>query len=149
MKRDVPILVLADDPKLMPTYGSEEAAGADVRAAISEEIVLEPGERKLIPTGLKFAIPEGYEVQVRPRSGLALKHGISIVNTPGTIDSDYRGPIGIILINHGSEPFTVTPRMRIAQILVAPVFRGMFLLEEESLSETARGEGGFGHTGTH
>jgi len=132
----------------LPLYASEEAAGADVRAHISEDIVIEVGEVKVIPTGLKFEIPEGFEIQVRPRSGLAFKHGITVLNTPGTIDSDYRGELAIILINHGKLPFTVTHNMRIAQIILSPVLRAKFL-RRETLSTTVRGEGGFGHTGTH
>ena len=107
-----------------------------------------PGESKLIPTGLRFAIPHGYEIQVRPRSGLALRHQITVLNTPGTIDSDYRGEVGIILINHVKEPFTITPQMRIAPIILAPVCRAHFL-REEILISSARGEGGFGHSGSH
>ncbi len=136
-----------DEGAELPTYGSEEAAGADVRAFITEEMVVGPGERKLIPTGLRFEIPKGYEIQVRPRSGLALKSGITILNTPGTIDSDYRGELGIILMNHGEEPFVVTPKMRIAQLVFAPVYRACYK-EESMLQTTKRGEGGFGHTGT-
>jgi dUTP pyrophosphatase len=132
----------------LPTYASEEAAGADVRAHLKQDLVLQPGTQALIPTGLRFAIPKGYEIQVRPRSGLAFKHGVTVLNSPGTIDSDYRGELGIILINHGKEPFIVTPGMRIAQIVVAPVYRAVFL-SEETLAATTRGEGGFGHTGTH
>ncbi len=131
-----------------PTYASSEAAGADVRAHISEEIELSSGASCLVPTGLRFAIPQGYEIQVRSRSGLALKHGVIVLNAPGTIDSDYRGELGVILINHGKEPFKITPGMRIAQIVVAPVWRAIFI-PEEALEATARGEGGFGHTGTH
>jgi len=146
MKKDVPV-VLSDGAEL-PTYGSKEAAGADVRAHIQEEIVLNPGESKLIPTGLKFAIPTGFEIQVRPRSGLALKHGVTVLNTPGTIDSDYRGEVGVILINHGKEPFNVTPKMRIAQLVLMPAYQATFL-NQEALAVSERGEGGFGHTGTH
>lgn len=142
------ILATVEEEGLLPTYGSEEAAGADVRAHISQDMILQPGETKLIPTGLRFAIPQGYEIQVRPRSGLALKHGVTVLNSPGTIDSDYRGAVGVILINHGEEPFTVTPRMRIAQIVLAPVCRADFAMAE-TLVATERGEGGFGHTGTH
>ena len=110
--------------------------------------MLEPGESLLVPTGLKFAIPEGYEIQVRPRSGLALKNQITVLNSPGTIDADYRGSVGVILINHGKKSFTITPGMRIAQIVLAPVAKAVFL-REELLAVTSRGEGGFGHTGTH
>lgn len=144
--QDIPTKI--EEGAELPHYGSEEAAGADVRAHIKEEIILEPGESKLIPTGLRFAIPKGYEIQVRPRSGLALKHGITVLNTPGTIDSDYRGEVGIILINHGKVPFRVTPKMRVAQLVFAPTFQACYK-EEKALSVTKRGEGGFGHTGTH
>ncbi|QVL57453.1 MAG: dUTP diphosphatase [Simkaniaceae bacterium] len=142
----VPTLI--EEGAELPTYGSVEAAGADVRAHITEEIILYPGESKLIPTGLCFEIPKGFEIQVRPRSGLALKHGITVLNTPGTIDSDYRGKVGIILINHGKESFAVTPKMRIAQLVFAPVLQACYI-EGECLKATERGEGGFGHTGTH
>lgn len=144
--KDVPTQI--EEGAKLPHYGSEEAAGADVRAYLKEDMILEPGESKLIPTGLRFAIPKGYEIQVRPRSGLALKHGVTVLNTPGTIDSDYRGEMGVILINHGKVFFTVTPNMRIAQLVFAPVMQACYK-EEEALSVTKRGEGGFGHTGTH
>lgn len=146
--RKINVAITKEEAAHIPSYGSEEAAGADVRAHISEDIVLEPGERTLVPTGVKIALPTGYEVQVRPRSGLAFKHGISVVNTPGTIDSDYRGEVKIILINHGKEPFIITPGMRIAQLVVAEVIH-MEFVEVSCLSETLRGAGGFGHTGTH
>ena len=118
----------------------------DLLADVASPLTLLPGERTLVPTGIAIALPDGYEAQIRPRSGLALKHGVSLVNTPGTIDPDYRGEIGIILINHGAEPFAVNPGDRIAQMLFARFERGE-LLEVEELEETARGEGGFGHTG--
>ncbi len=130
----------------LPVYSSELAAGADVKAHLAGEVILQPGQSALIPTGLKFAIPEGFEIQVRPRSGLAFKHGVTVLNSPGTIDADYRGELGIILINHGQQPFTVTPGMRIAQIVIAPVYTAEFVVEE-SLTATTRGSGGFGHTG--
>ena len=125
---------------------TSHAAGMDLLADLAAPVTLPPGERTLIPTGIAIALPDGYEAQVRPRSGLALKHGVSLVNTPGTIDPDYRGEIGVILINHGAEPFTVNPGDRIAQMLFARFERGE-LLEVEELEDTARGEGGFGHTG--
>ncbi len=128
----------------LPGYETEGSAGMDVRAA--EDMVVHAGKRALVPTGFAFAIPVGYEVQVRPRSGLALKHGISLPNTPGTIDSDYRGEIKVILINHGDEDFAITRGDRIAQIVVAPVQRGA-LVEVADLDDTARGAGGFGSTG--
>lgn len=148
MQDEIDIPTLTEREEHLPVYGSALAAGADVRAHIERDMVLESGESRLIPTGLKFAIPEGYEIQVRPRSGLALKHSITVLNSPGTIDADYRGELGVILINHGKVPFVITPGMRIAQIVVAPVCRARFL-KEESLLATSRGEGGFGHTGTH
>jgi dUTP pyrophosphatase len=127
---------------------SEAAAGMDVCAAVDEPLVLEPGDIKLVPTGLYVAVPTGYEVQVRPRSGLALKHGLTVVNAPGTIDADYRGEVGIILGNIGREPITITRGMRVAQLVVAAVARADVQVVEE-LPETGRGEGGFGHSGTH
>lgn len=144
----IEIPTVADSEELLPTYGSAGAAGADVRANIIEPIALLPRTHVLVPTGLRFAIPKGYEIQVRPRSGLALKNLITVLNTPGTIDSDYRGELGIILINHGTEVFTITPGMRIAQLVVAPVLQARFMLCEE-LMATQRAEGGFGHTGIH
>lgn len=128
----------------LPSYETSGSAGMDVRAA--EPSTIAPGERGLAGTGFAFAIPPGYEIQVRPRSGLALKKGISIPNTPGTIDSDYRGELRVILINHGEEDFIIQRGDRIAQIVVAPVQRGI-LKEVDRLDETARGEGGFGSTG--
>ena len=145
---EIEIETLVTDTDFSPAYASELAAGADVKAYIKEQITLEAGASVLVPTGLRFAIPAGYEIQVRPRSGLALKHQITVLNTPGTIDADYRGEVGVILINHGKNSFIITPGMRIAQIVVAPVVRAHFLVGE-SLASTSRGEGGFGHTGTH
>ena len=129
-----------------PVYTSEQAAGMDVRAYISEPVTIKPMERKLIPTGIKMAIPDGYEVQVRPRSGLALKHGITVLNTPGTIDADYRGDIGVILINLSNEDYIVNPSERIAQLVLNEVPQ-MKLIKVDTLDETERGEDGFGHTG--
>jgi dUTP pyrophosphatase len=128
----------------LPSYASAGAAGLDVVAA--ESLELAPGARHAVATGFAIAIPEGYEVQVRPRSGLALKHGITCLNTPGTIDSDYRGEVKVILANLGAEPFAVVRGERIAQLVPAPVLRATFV-EEEALDETARGAGGFGSTG--
>ena len=132
----------------LPTYETAGSAGMDLRAAISEgeTLVLEPGQRKLIPTGLKIALEPGYEAQVRPRSGLALKHGISAPNSPGTIDSDYRGEIGVILINHGELPFEIKRGDRIAQMVIAR-YEQARMVEVEAVDETARGGGGFGSTG--
>ena len=136
------------DPALpLPAYETAGAAGADVRANLpGGAITLAPGARALVPTGLRFEIPQGFEVQVRPRSGLALKHGITLVNSPGTIDSDYRGELGIIVLNAGSAPFEITHGMRIAQLVVAPVVQAEFALVT-ALGETSRGAGGFGSTG--
>ena len=128
----------------LPAYATEGAAGMDVLAA--EDVILQPGERWPVATGLAVAIPPGYEIQVRPRSGLALKYGISVPNTPGTIDSDYRGELKVILINHGNTPFEVRRGDRIAQLVLAPVVRASWLKVDE-LDETARGVGGFGSTG--
>jgi dUTP pyrophosphatase len=130
----------------LPSYRTSGSAGVDLYAAVSEPVVLMPGERKLIPTGIHIALPPGYEAQVRPRSGLALQYGIGMVNSPGTIDSDYRGEIAVILINWGSEPFTIQRGDRIAQLIVAPVAH-IEWDETDSLPESERGEGGFGHTG--
>ena len=137
------------DPDLpLPDYATAGAAGADLRADTGgAALVLSPGARALIQTGLRVAVPEGYEMQVRPRSGLALKHGITVANAPGTVDSDYRGPLGVILVNLGDVPFEVTHGMRIAQAVVAPVVRATWEAAE-TLPETARGAGGFGSTGT-
>ncbi|MBL7224377.1 MAG: dUTP diphosphatase [Candidatus Brocadiae bacterium] len=130
----------------LPQYMSEHASGMDVCAAVGEPVTLEPGHITLIPTGLRIAIPPGYEVQVRPRSGLALKHGITVVNAPGTIDADYRGEVGIILGNVGHEPFTIERGMRVAQLVVQSVVRAT-LVQQQSLEDTERSSGGFGHTG--
>jgi len=132
----------------LPRYMSEAAAGMDVCAAVEGPLVVRPGEVRLVPTGLYVAVPPGYEVQVRPRSGLALEHGLTIVNAPGTIDADYRGEVGIIVGNVGREPFTVTRGQRIAQLVVAAIARAEVRLVE-ALPETDRGAGGFGHSGTH
>ena len=128
----------------LPSYATHGAAGMDVVAA--EDFDLEPGQRHAVATGFKVAIPEGYEIQVRPRSGLALKHGITVPNTPGTIDSDYRGEVKVLLINLGDESFSVTRGLRIAQLVVAPV-RTIMWEEKDNLEDTARGAGGFGSTG--
>lgn len=141
---DIPILIENED--LKPSYTTEGAAGADVCAHLEESVIILPGTSALIPTGMRLEIPEGYEVQVRPRSGLALKQQITVLNTPGTIDADYRGEVGVILINHGKESFIVRPGMRIAQFIVAPVVRANFIICKD-LQATKRGEGGFGHTG--
>jgi dUTP pyrophosphatase len=130
----------------LPNRMTEEAAGFDIPAAVAGPTVLDPGEIRLIPCGFAMAIPKGYEAQVRPRSGLASKHGITMINTPGTIDSDYRGEVQVPLINHGKTPFTVERGMRIAQMLILPV-PAVTMIEVDFLDETPRGQGGFGHTG--
>lgn len=132
----------------LPSYASNAAAGLDLLAAVAgdEKITLQSGKWGLVQTGLKLQLPEGYEAQVRPRSGLALKHGVTVLNAPGTIDADYRGEVSVLLVNHGPEPFEITRGMRIAQLVVAPVAR-VILEEAESLTETARGAGGYGSTG--
>jgi dUTP pyrophosphatase len=129
-----------------PKYMSESAAGIDLRAAVAEPLTLAPGEFRLIPTGIRIALPDGCEGQVRPRSGLAAEHGVTLVNAPGTIDADYRGEVQVVLINHGQEPFHVGRGDRIAQLVVAPVTRVSVDIAEE-LDRTERGTGGFGHTG--
>jgi dUTP pyrophosphatase len=133
-------------PACVPCYMTEHAAGVDLQASLDAPFTLHPGERALVPTGIALEIPPGYEAQVRPRSGLALRHGIALVNSPGTIDADYRGEIGVILINHGTEPFTVANGERIAQLVFARFERARFV-EVEELGESGRGRGGFGHTG--
>jgi dUTP pyrophosphatase len=131
----------------LPAYATPGAAGMDLLAAVTEPVVIPPGGRTLVPTGLRIALPHGYELQVRPRSGLALKHGITMPNTPGTVDEDYRGELQVIMMNAGTEPFTVERGMRIAQAVVAPVTRATWR-ETDALPDTTRGEGGFGSTGT-
>ena len=130
-----------------PSYQSDGAAGLDLHAALQASRTLEPGERMLVPTGYALALPEGHEGQLRPRSGLALHHGVTVVNTPGTVDEDYRGEIGVVLINHGAEPFEIEPGMRIAQLVVTPVARVAVEVVDE-LDETDRGAGGYGSTGS-
>jgi dUTP pyrophosphatase len=130
----------------LPSYESEGSSGMDIRASVKEPLLLNPGEIRLIPTGLAVSVPHGYEAQIRPRSGLALKHGIGMVNSPGTIDSDYRGEIGIIVINWGHRPFTIRRGDRIAQMIISKVYKA-HIMEVEVLDTTGRGEGGFGHSG--
>lgn len=140
----VPIQVL--DEELIPAYATPFASGCDARAAVSENLVILPGHTALVPTGIKAELPVGYEIQVRPRSGFAAKNQVTVLNTPGTIDSDYRGEICVILINLGKEPFIITPKMRIAQFVLSPVIQAEFV-KKEALTTTVRGEGKFGHTG--
>lgn len=139
----------ADRTLGLPRYETAGAAGADLRANLPQrrDVTLAPGARALVPTGLRLAVPDGYEVQLRPRSGLALKHGITLPNSPGTIDADYRGPLGVIVMNAGSADFIISHGMRIAQMVVAPVVQANFI-DVGQMETTARGEGGFGSTGT-
>lgn len=142
----VSIKVINKGKQELPKYATPQSAGMDLRANISEPIVLMPMERKLIPTGLCIALPQGYEAQIRPRSGLALKRGITVLNSPGTIDSDFRGEIGVVLINLSSVLFTIEPGERIAQMVITRHEQGEFI-EVEELDETERGDGGYGHSG--
>ncbi|MCH9634483.1 MAG: Deoxyuridine 5'-triphosphate nucleotidohydrolase [Chlamydiae bacterium] len=146
---EVKILIRAEEGASAPYYATEGAAGADIKAYLKEDLSVEPGHSVLVPTGLYFEIPEGYEIQIRPRSGLAFKQQITVLNTPGTVDSDYRGELKVILINHGKKPFVIAPNMRIAQLVVASVTKGQFLVVNSELTETTRGEGSFGHTGKY
>lgn len=130
----------------LPAYATQQSAGLDLMAAVAEEVILAPGARQLIPTGLAIALPAGFEAQVRPRSGLALKHGITVLNSPGTIDADYRGEVQVLLINHGHAPFTIRRGDRIAQMVVAPVTQIAWNIVDK-LDETERGGGGYGSTG--
>lgn len=142
----VKIKIINRGSQQLPTYATPQSAGMDLRANITEPIVLHPMERRIIPTGLFMALPEGYEAQVRPRSGLALKHGITVFNSPGTIDADYRGELGVLLINLSTVDFTITAGERIAQMVIARHEQGEFEVVEE-LDQTERGAGGYGHTG--
>jgi len=143
---EITLSVVREQGVSLPEYATSGSAGMDIHAMLAEAVTLHPGERRLIPTGLKIELPEGYEAQVRPRSGLALKHGVTVLNTPGTIDSDYRGEIGVVLINLGQEDFEVKNGDRIAQMVVAP-FAQVKWNEVLILDNTVRGEGGYGHTG--
>lgn len=147
---DVKVMQLPHGQGLdLPAYETDQAAGMDLRAALAdgEEVTLAPGARAMVPTGLAIALPSGFEAQVRPRSGLAAKQGVTVLNSPGTVDADYRGEVKVILINHGNQPVVIDRGMRIAQMLFAPVTRGVFAAVQ-SLDETERGGGGFGSTGT-
>lgn len=141
------VKVINKGKQQLPAYATKQSAGMDLRANIEEAIELKPLERRLVPTGLYMALPEGYEAQVRPRSGLALKHGITVLNTPGTIDADYRGEVGVVLVNLSNEPFSIEPGERIAQMVIAK-YEQVELEEVEILDETERGAGGYGHSGT-
>ena len=140
------ISVINDSPYPLPEYATSQSAGLDLRAHLAEPLLLQPGARALIPTGLRMALPPGWEAQVRPRSGLALKQGITVLNSPGTIDADYRGPVGVILINHGADSFSVEPGERIAQLVFARFEQAVWQTVKE-LDQTERAEGGFGHSG--
>lgn len=146
MSDTIEIRVVNEGGQPLPAYATALSAGMDVRACLTEPMTLAPGQRALVPTGLRVAIPAGYEMQLRPRSGLALKHGVTLLNSPGTIDADYRGPVGVIMINLGSEPFVINNGERICQVVVAPVTQAVWSLCD-TLDDTARGDGGFGHTG--
>lgn len=147
MSKDITQIIVSAHGTL-PVYSSEYAAGADLRAYIDVPVVLQPGDRYLMPTNTYLSIPKGYEGQVRPRSGLAIKHGITLINTPGTIDSDYRGELKVPMINLGKKSYSVSPQERIAQLVISPCVRAQFIhVEKESLSKTQRGKGGFGSTG--
>ena len=141
------VSIVNRSPYPLPDYATPGSAGLDLRAHLLEPKVLQPGERVLVPTGLSLALPNGFEAQVRPRSGLALKHGITVLNSPGTVDADYRGDVGVILINLGAEPFTIEPGDRVAQLVIA-AYAQVEWTSVEVLPETERGAGGFGHTGT-
>lgn len=140
------IQIINESHHPLPQYATQQSAGLDLRANLDAPIILQPMERRLVPTGLRIALPQGYEAQVRPRSGLALKHGITLLNTPGTIDADYRGEIGIILVNLSAEPFTIADGDRIAQLVIARYEQAEWT-EVCTLDTTERGEGGFGHSG--
>ena len=144
----LPVRIVNKGRHPLPQYATDHSAGLDLRANLDTPLVLAPGQRALIPTGLHLELPEGTEAQVRPRSGLAFKHGVTVLNSPGTIDADYRGEVGVLLINHGHEPFTVNDGERIAQLVVARYIRVSFA-EVPDRRASERGAGGFGHTGTH
>ncbi|MGR3973184.1 MAG: dUTP diphosphatase [Candidatus Rhabdochlamydia sp.] len=148
IRRTLIIPITTEEGVEFPHYASTLAAGADVRAYLQEDLTLLPGEVVLVPTGIKMEIPDGFELQVRPRSGLAFNEQVTVLNTPGTIDADYRGEVKVLLINHGKKPFVIQNKMRIAQLVVAPVIQAQFV-SQASLSSTQRGEGGFGHTGSY
>lgn len=142
----IKIKVVNKGHQQLPAYATKQSAGMDLRANIDEPVILHPMERRLIPTGLHIALPEGFEAQVRPRSGLALKHGITVLNTPGTIDADYRGEVMVLLVNFSNDDFVINDGERIAQMVIARHEQGVFV-EVDELDETERGEGGYGHTG--
>lgn len=143
----IKVKIVNKSPNALPAYGTPQSAGMDLRAWLDEPVTLKPLERRLIPTGVSIALPEGYECQLRPRSGLALKRGLTLLNTPGTIDADYRGDIGVIMVNLGGEPQTIENGERICQMVIAR-YEAVAWQAVESLDDTERGAGGFGHTGT-
>ena len=143
---DITLKVVNKSGNELPRYSTPDSAGMDLRASLSEPVTLAPMQRALIPTGIYIALPQGYECQIRPRSGLALKHGVTVLNSPGTIDADYRGEIGVLLVNLSNEPFVITEGERIAQMVIARHEQGQFEVVDE-LDQTERGEGGYGHTG--
>ena|SRR3990167_2174315 len=147
--KSIPVPVQTLDEELLPRYATDGASGADLKANIISPMEIAPGESAIVPTGIRCDLPADFELQVRPRSGFAAKNQVTVLNTPGTIDSDFRGEICVILINHGKAPFRITPKMRIAQLVIAPVVKADFFLAREELTVTQRGEGGFGHTGAH
>lgn len=145
-ENDITVKVVNKSGNELPQYSTPDSAGMDLRASLSEPVTLAPMQRALIPTGIYIALPKGYECQIRPRSGLALKHGVTVLNSPGTIDADYRGEIGVLLVNLSNEPFVITEGERIAQMVIARHEQGQFEVVDE-LDQTERGEGGYGHTG--
>ena len=142
----IAVNIINNSANQLPTYETAGSAGMDLRASLEEPLVLQPLQRAMVPTGIRIALPEGYECQIRPRSGLAAKHGITVLNSPGTIDADYRGEIKVILVNLSSEPFTINPGERVCQMVISRYSCAEWVLVE-SLDETERGSGGFGHTG--
>lgn len=142
----ITVNIINNSANPLPTYETSGSAGMDLRASLDQPMVLEPLQRAMVPTGIHIALPEGYECQIRPRSGLAAKHGITVLNSPGTIDADYRGEIKVILVNLSNEPFTINPGERVCQMVISRYSRAEWV-EVETLDETERGSGGFGHTG--
>ena len=148
MTKKIPVPIYVVDEEYIPYYATECASGRDARAAIEAPLVVEPNTSAIVPTGIRVELPVGFEIQVRPRSGFAAKNQVTVLNSPGTIDCDFRGEISVILINHGKNPFVVTPKMRIAQLVLAPIVQAEFV-QQASIATTQRGEGKFGHTGAN
>ncbi|OGN56789.1 MAG: deoxyuridine 5'-triphosphate nucleotidohydrolase [Chlamydiae bacterium RIFCSPHIGHO2_12_FULL_44_59] len=148
MTKKIPVPIYVVDEEYIPYYATECASGCDARAAIEAPLVVEPNTSAIVPTGIRVELPVGFEIQVRPRSGFAAKNQVTVLNSPGTIDCDFRGEISVILINHGKNPFVVTPKMRIAQLVLAPIVQAEFV-QQASIATTQRGEGKFGHTGAN